>query len=80
MFEFSREDIASLNCIRLQREAMGMSVSELARRVGASRTTIHNIEQGLGNPQWATVLAILAELGIGVSLHWVGLPMLEDRD
>lgn len=79
MFEFNREDIVSLKCIRLQREAMGMSVNELARRVGSSAMTIHNIENGISNPQWNTVLAILAELGIGLSLEWVGLPMLERK-
>jgi DNA-binding XRE family transcriptional regulator len=79
MFEYSREDIVSNKWIQRQRKAMGMSVSELARRVGCSDTTIHKIEAGVSNPTWPTVLAIAAELGIAIRLEWVGLPMLKEN-
>lgn len=50
--------------LRSRREEAGMSVAELARKVGVVRTTIHNIEQGLttASPQTLKRLAALKSL------------------
>lgn len=46
--------------IRIER---GMSVSELARRTGLSRTAVFNIENGQSNPLATSIFAISAALG-----------------
>jgi len=45
--------------IRVKR---GMSVSELARRTGLSRTAINNIENGKSNPLATSIYAISVAL------------------
>lgn len=50
--------------IRIER---GMSVSELARRTGLSRTAIFNIENGISNPLATTMYAISLALDKEVS-------------
>lgn len=77
MFEFSRKDIVSLYCLKQQREALGMPISELSRRTGFAPNTIRNIEAGNSNPTWPTVLSIAAELGMVVRMEWVGMPAMK---
>lgn len=50
--------------LRARREEAGLSVTELARKTGVVRTTIHNIEQGLttASPQTLKLLAAVKSL------------------
>lgn len=44
--------------LRREREAIGISVSELARRAGVSKATISQLENGAGNPSVETLWAL----------------------
>ncbi|MEV6349184.1 XRE family transcriptional regulator [Actinoplanes sp. NPDC051851] len=48
--------------ISLRRSQRGMSGSELARRAGISKTTLSNLEAGIGNPTVATLDALAVAL------------------
>jgi transcriptional regulator with XRE-family HTH domain len=52
--------------IRREREAAGLSVSELARRAGLSKATVSQLESG-GNPSVETLWAIGTALGVPFS-------------
>ena len=41
--------------LRREREAAGVSVSELARRAGVSKATVSQLEGGSGNPSVETL-------------------------
>lgn len=55
------------NIVKEIRTERGMSVSELARRSGLSRTAIFNIENGISNPLATTMHAISLALDKEVS-------------
>ena len=55
------------NQIRKQREAMQMTVSQLARRVGVSRNTITNYEAGKTEPSSSDLMRLTSALGCAVS-------------
>lgn len=57
-----RERIA--HALRREREAAGISVSELARRAGVSKATVSQLESGAGNPSVETLWALGDALGI----------------
>ena len=57
-----REHIA--HALRREREAAGISVSELARRAGVSKATVSQLESGAGNPSVETLWALGDALGI----------------
>jgi Zn-dependent peptidase ImmA (M78 family)/transcriptional regulator with XRE-family HTH domain len=59
------------NLIRKQREAMQMTVAQLAGRVGVSRNTITNYEAGKTEPSASDIVRLAAALGcaIGDLLH-----------
>lgn len=57
-----RERIA--HSLRREREALGISVSELARRAGVSKATVSQLESGAGNPSVETLWALGDALGI----------------
>ncbi|MFE6734290.1 helix-turn-helix domain-containing protein [Microbacterium sp. NPDC057650] len=57
-----RERIA--RALRREREASGISVSELARRAGVSKATVSQLESGAGNPSVETLWALGDALGI----------------
>jgi DNA-binding XRE family transcriptional regulator len=57
------------NEIRVRRAELGIRQAELAELAGVSTHTLSNIESGQGNPQWATVMAILEVLGLNVTLE-----------
>lgn len=57
-----RERIA--HSLRREREAAGLSVSELARRAGVSKATVSQLESGMGNPSVETLWALGDALGI----------------
>lgn len=50
------------NKVKEIRTERGMSVSELARRTGLSRTAINNIEKGKSNPLASTMYVISSVL------------------
>lgn len=56
-----------ISTVRENREAMGLSQEALARRVGVSRQTIVNIEQGRNEPRVLLALALATALGIAIN-------------
>jgi len=57
-----RERLA--HALRREREASGLSVSELSRRAGVSKATVSQLESGAGNPSVETLWAIGDALGV----------------
>lgn len=53
--------------LRREREALDLSVSELARRAGVSKATVSQLENGSGNPSVETLWALGDTLGIPFS-------------
>lgn len=60
-----REHIAQ--SLKREREAVGVSVSELARRAGVSKATVSQLEAGAINPTVETLWALGTALGIPFS-------------
>lgn len=52
------------HALRREREASGISVSELARRAGVSKATVSQLEGGTGNPSVETLWALAVALGV----------------
>jgi transcriptional regulator with XRE-family HTH domain len=52
--------------LRAQRESLGLSLRELARRVGVSASLISQIERDKVNPSVSTLYALVRELGLGM--------------
>lgn len=52
-----------VNSIRDQRERLGLTQAELARRVGVTRQTLIAIEQGRYSPSLELAFQICAEFG-----------------
>ncbi|MCW2961177.1 MAG: transcriptional regulator, family [Thermoleophilia bacterium] len=52
--------------VRRIREGAGLSQSQLATKAGISRTSLHMVEAGTGNPRYGTLLALADALGIGI--------------
>ena len=50
--------------LRREREALGISVSELARRADVSKATVSQLENGSGNPSVETLWALAVALGV----------------
>ncbi|MGO1802931.1 MAG: helix-turn-helix domain-containing protein [Microbacteriaceae bacterium] len=50
--------------LRREREAHGMSVSELARQAGVSKATVSQLENGSGNPSVETLWALGVALDV----------------
>lgn len=50
--------------LRRERESVGLSVSELARRAGVSKATVSQLESGSGNPSVETLWALGVALGV----------------
>lgn len=50
--------------LRREREASGLSVSELARQAGVSKATVSQLESGAGNPSVETLWALGVALGV----------------
>jgi putative transcriptional regulator len=55
------------SALKEHRELAGLSQEALARKVGVSRQTIVNIEQGRNEPRILLALAIAAAVGVAVS-------------
>jgi transcriptional regulator with XRE-family HTH domain len=62
--------------LRELRTAAGLSRRELAEKAGLKEGGIRDIEQGINNPTWPTVLALAAALG--VSCEAFNVPPTED--
>jgi transcriptional regulator with XRE-family HTH domain len=52
--------------IRRERERLGLSLRELARRVGVSASMLSQVETGRTRPSVSTIYAIAAELGLSI--------------
>ena len=52
--------------LRAQREALGLSLRELARRLGVSASLISQIERDKVNPSVSTLYSLVRELGLGM--------------
>jgi transcriptional regulator with XRE-family HTH domain len=52
--------------LRAQREFVGLSLRELARRIGVSASLISQIERDKVNPSVSTLYALVRELGLGM--------------
>src|SRR5215831_3244577 len=50
--------------LRAQREQMGLSLREVARRIGVSASLISQIERDKVNPSVSTLYALVRELGL----------------
>ena len=53
--------------IRLLRQELGVSLSELARRAGIGKATLSGLETGTRNPTLETLWAITAQLGVPIA-------------
>ena len=52
--------------LREQRERQGLSLRELARRIGVSASLISQIERDKVNPSVSTLYSLVRELGLGM--------------
>lgn len=52
--------------VRRERERRGLSLRELARRVGVSASMLSQVETGRTRPSVSTIYAIAAELGVSI--------------
>lgn len=59
--------------LRQQREALGMSKSELAEKAGKVREVIYRLEAG-DDSTVSSLLAVLGALGLALRLERAGLP------
>lgn len=53
--------------IRRERERSGLSLSELAKQAGVAKSTLSQLEAGIGNPSLETIWALAMALDIQVS-------------
>jgi transcriptional regulator with XRE-family HTH domain len=65
--------------LRALREAAGLTQRELAARAGLGLRTVGNLEQGLREPAWATVLALAAALGVDCTAFTTAGPAAPSR-
>ena len=63
--------------LRAGRERAGLSVRELARRIGVSPSLLSQVERGLAQPSVGTLWAVVTELGL--SLDALFAPADRDR-
>ena len=59
--------------LRQQREALGLSKSELAAKAGKVREVVYRLEAG-GDTTVSSLLAVLGALGLSLRLEKAGLP------
>lgn len=53
--------------LRRERERVGISLTELARRAGVAKSTLSQLESGTGNPSVETLWALGVALGVPLS-------------
>src|SRR3954465_10640011 len=56
--------------LRRERERVGVSIAELARRAGVAKSTLSQLESGTGNPSVETLWA----LAVALDTHSAGVP------
>jgi transcriptional regulator with XRE-family HTH domain len=54
--------------LRRERERVGVSIAELARRAGVAKSTLSQLEAGTGNPSIETLWSLCVALGVPFSL------------
>jgi transcriptional regulator with XRE-family HTH domain len=54
--------------LRRERERVGVSIAELARRAGVAKSTLSQLEAGTGNPSIETLWSLGVALGVPFSL------------
>jgi transcriptional regulator with XRE-family HTH domain len=64
--------------VRRERERLGLSVSELAKRAGVAKSTLSQLEAGVGNPSLETLWALATALNVQVT-QLVAQPSSEVR-
>lgn len=63
--------------LRQQREALGMSKSELAAKAGKVREVVYRLEAG-DDTTVSSLMAVLGALGLALRIERVGLPSAQD--
>ncbi|MFL6110100.1 MAG: helix-turn-helix domain-containing protein, partial [Catenulispora sp.] len=53
--------------VRRERERVGVSIAELARRAGVAKSTLSQLEAGAGNPSIETLWSLGVALGVPFS-------------
>lgn len=53
--------------LKRERERVGLSVSELAKRAGLAKSTLSQLENGMGNPSLETIWSLATTLGVPFS-------------
>jgi len=53
--------------LRRERLRVGLSVTELAKRAGLAKSTLSQLENGIGNPSLETIWSLAATLGVPFS-------------
>jgi transcriptional regulator with XRE-family HTH domain len=65
---------AIASALRRERDRAGLSLTELARRAGIAKSTLSQLESGVGNPSVETLWALGVALGVPFS-HLVDPPV-----
>jgi len=58
---------AIATALRRERDRAGLSLTELARRAGIAKSTLSQLESGVGNPSVETLWALGVALGVPIS-------------
>ncbi|MGY2219173.1 helix-turn-helix domain-containing protein [Pseudomonas sp. SDO558_S425] len=62
----SRIDLLALS-IKRERQAAGLSLTELAKRAGVAKSTLSQLESGIGNPSIETLWSLATAMGLQVT-------------
>ncbi|MFJ2982379.1 MULTISPECIES: helix-turn-helix domain-containing protein [unclassified Pseudomonas] len=62
----SRIDLLAL-AIKRERQLAGLSVTELAKRAGVAKSTLSQLESGIGNPSIETLWSLAMAMGLQVT-------------
>lgn len=62
----SRIDLLALS-IKRERLAAGLSLTELAKRAGVAKSTLSQLESGIGNPSIETLWSLAMAMGLQVT-------------
>ena len=65
-FNPSRIDLLALS-IKRERQAAGLSLTELAKRAGVAKSTLSQLESGIGNPSIETLWSLATAMGLQVT-------------
>lgn len=65
-YSLSRIDLLAL-AIKRERQRAGLSVTELAKRASVSKSTLSQLESGIGNPSIETLWSLATAMGLQVT-------------